>query len=265
MLIKILVANTLYFLWDTSSKGVQEPFACGTHSCPQNESKPSICVIWWMPQNRSGRLGVGDHSNWEVDFRESLALFSAAQPLHKVRWMELGPSCWTSLPRGQQLGALFWVDSDLRRKRYFSRNDAISAAQWIFASRWSRPLALQWRWLKQSLKGAALLLEGCSAEPCSQAGARLKLGCGWQWQSLLCLSCRRGDGRIGCRADLPIYSKDFYPCSHPWLFSCRLSLVPLPVHPLQLTLCLSIFQAYRSHLFLSIFIFSLNLSANCVL
>lgn len=106
----------------------------------------------------------------EVDFRQSLALFSTAQPLQKVRRMQLAPSCSTSLPRGQQLGVLLWVGSDLRRKRYFSRNDAISPARGIFASRWSRPLVLQQRWLKQSLKGAVLLLEGSSAEPYCQPG-----------------------------------------------------------------------------------------------
>lgn len=98
------------------------------------------------------RRGVGDHSNWEVNFREILALFSAAQPLQMVRCMDLAPFCWTSLLRGseEQIRALFGAGSDLRTERYFSGNDAISPAQGIFASRWSRPLALQRRWLEQS-------------------------------------------------------------------------------------------------------------------
>lgn len=60
-----------------------------------------------MLQNWSGRLCVGDHSNEEVGFGESLVLFSAAQNLQKVRWLGLAPPNWKSLPRGQRLGVLF--------------------------------------------------------------------------------------------------------------------------------------------------------------
>lgn len=62
---------------------------------------------------------------------------------------------------------------------------------------------------------------------------------------------------------ISVYSKDFYPCSHFWLFSLRLPVLSLPVHLLQLTFFPSIFQAHKSCHFPSILIVSLNLPACC--
>lgn len=155
MLVKISVGNTLYFLWDTSSKGVQEAFASGTHSCHQNESKPSIYVIFWMLQNQSGKTWCGRpfKMRW---FSGKVWLYFQLLSLCRRRgaWSLLPPAGHPSQEE-PRLRVLPWVGSDLRRKRHFSRNDAISPARGIFASRWSRPLVLQRRWLKQSLKGAA--------------------------------------------------------------------------------------------------------------
>lgn len=173
-------------------------------------------------------LDVGARSNWEVEFRESLAWFSAAQPLHKVRWMELAPSCWISLPRGQQLGVLFWVGSELRIKRYFSGSDAIPPG--IFASRWSRPLALQRHWLELSLKGAVML---CLAEPYRQAALPV---------------CSRLSSLL---PSLPVFFQ---------AFSGPPSCSPLAARSVSWHL-----PGLQKSLFLSIFIFSLNLSASCAL